>query len=113
MENDPPPQNVFQTEGLPHLEVSKSVKSSFSSGGLQKKKNAFKRIEEPNNITQEDNIHDQEDNKSEPEDEQENELEDEEDENYEEDHEEYQDTDDKSTVNDEIKNSSDPLDSGL
>ena len=115
IENDTPPEHVFQMDGLRHAEAFKSVNSNSSSGGLRTKRNAFKRREEPNNITQEDDIHDEEDNESEPEDEQENELEDElEDEGngkYEENHEEYQDTDEESTVNDEIKNSSDHSDS--
>ena len=120
IENDTPPEHVFQMDGLRHADAFKSVKSNSSSGGLRKKKNVFKRREEPNNITQEDDIHDEEENESEPEDEQENELEDEledelvedelEDEGdgkYEENHKEYQDTDEESTVNDEIKNSRD------
>ena len=81
MVKDPPPQNVFHMEGVPHAKVFKSGKSISPSGGLQKKKNEFKRTEGSDNITQEDEVHDQEDKESEPEDEREHELEDEKDKN--------------------------------
>ena len=111
MIKDPSSQNLFHTEQLPHAKVFKSGKSNFSSGGLKKRKNQFKRTEDSDNITQDDEFHDEEDKESEPEDEQEHDLEDEEDEKHDEDHEEYEDTDDDSTVNDEVDNIRNPNDS--